>query len=63
MPIPNLKLKTALWKKDLTQRDLAFTVRIPEEKLSKIVRGFKEPEPETRKAISEYLGMPETELF
>ena len=60
---PNEKLKLLLFKRGVTQRQLAFGVNIDETRISKIIRGYEIPTSEMRESISEYLKMPEGELF
>jgi transcriptional regulator with XRE-family HTH domain len=63
MPLPNIKLKTELLKRGVTQRAVGFVLGIPEEKLSKIVRGYLRPTLSESRAIIDFLGLPEAELF
>jgi len=61
--LPNIRLKVALMKKGLSQRDLAFGTRIDEPRISKIIRGYEVPTWEMKKSIAKYLEMDEKELF
>jgi transcriptional regulator with XRE-family HTH domain len=62
-PIPNTKLKTKLLEKGITQRDLAFGLKIDESRLSRIIRGYERPTFEICEAISAYLEAPMRECF
>ena len=59
----NIHLKVALMKRGLSQRDLAFGTEIDESRISKIIRGYEQPTPEMKQAISKFLGMDEGVLF
>lgn len=61
--LPNIQLKMALFKKGLTQRDLAFGTEIDESRISKIIKGYERPTHEMKREISRFLDMPEEELF
>ncbi len=58
---PNLKLQ--LWRSGMRQCRLAQLVGIHESLLSKIVNGFRRPDPETRAHIAEVLHADESWLF
>ena len=58
---PNLKLQ--LWKCGMRQNRLAQLVGIHETLLSKIVNGFREPDPEVRACIAEALKCDAGWLF
>jgi transcriptional regulator with XRE-family HTH domain len=60
---PNIKLKTVLLEKGITQRDLAFSSNIDESRISKIIKGYERPTSEMKEAISEFLGMEQEALF
>ena len=60
---PNERLKLALFKKRVTQRQLAFGANIDESRISKIIHGYEKPTSEMREAIAEYLNEPEAEIF
>lgn len=61
--LPNIELKTALLKKGLTQRELAFETGIDEARVSRFVKGWEQPTEEIRKAISQFLGLSVSEVF
>ncbi len=61
--LPNIQLKIALMKKNLTQRDLSFATRIDEARISKIIRGYERPSEDIKSAISAFLGMESDDLF
>jgi transcriptional regulator with XRE-family HTH domain len=58
---PNLKLH--LWRTGIRQNRLAKLLGIDEALLSKIVNGFREPNPEMRAKIAALLDSSETWLF
>ena len=58
---PNLKLQ--LWKCGIRQNRLAQLIGIHETLLSKIVNGFREPDPEVRARIAAVLKSEEGWLF
>ncbi|HZS70270.1 MAG TPA: helix-turn-helix transcriptional regulator [Candidatus Acidoferrum sp.] len=58
---PNLKLQ--LWRSGLRQNRLAQMVGIHESLLSKIVNGFREPDPRIRTQIAAILNSDEGWLF
>lgn len=58
---PNLKLQ--LFKSGMRQNQFARMLNIHETMLSKIVNGFREPEPELRARIAALLGTEEQWLF
>jgi len=53
----NLAVKMALIKKGLSQRELAITLGISENRLSRIVCGVDLPSPDLARKIGEALGM------
>ena len=59
----NLYLKTAFLEKGIRQIEAANALKLDPAKLSKIVNGWLEPKPEERKAIADFLGKPENEIF
>jgi transcriptional regulator with XRE-family HTH domain len=61
--LPNFSLKIALLRKGITQRDLAFEMRIDESRISRIIRGYEVPTDEIKQSISQHLGVDEGELF
>jgi transcriptional regulator with XRE-family HTH domain len=58
---PNLKLH--LWRTGIRQNRLAKLLGIDEALLSKMVNGFREPNPEMRTKIAALLHSNETWLF
>ena len=40
---PNIKLKTVLLERGITQRDLAFSSNIDESRISRIIKGYEKP--------------------
>ena len=58
---PNLKLQ--LWRSGLRQNRLAQMIGIHETLLSKIVNGFREPNPQVRLRIANILESDENWLF
>lgn len=58
---PNLKLQ--LWRTGIRQNRLAKLLGIDEGLLSKMVNGFREPNPEMRIKIAALLHSSETWLF
>lgn len=61
--LPNLTLKTALWKKGLKQIDMALDMGIDPSRLSKIINGREMPTNEIKKNISNYLDIEINKLF
>jgi transcriptional regulator with XRE-family HTH domain len=60
---PNAKLKSMLFKKGITQRDLGFGSNIDETRISKIIRGYEKPTYEMKEAIADFLKAEIEELF
>jgi transcriptional regulator with XRE-family HTH domain len=58
---PNLKLQ--LWRTGMRQNRLAQLLGMDESILSRIVNGFREPNPETRSRIAALLHTDEHWLF
>ena len=58
-----LNLKFAIVASGKSQRQIAATCSIPENRFSEIVRGWAEPRAREREAIAAALGKPEAELF
>jgi transcriptional regulator with XRE-family HTH domain len=58
---PNLKLQ--LWQSGMRQNRLAQLIGIHESLLSKIVNGFREPDPQMRARIASILHSDESWLF
>lgn len=58
---PNLKLQ--LWRSGIRQNRLAQMLGIHETLLSRIVNGFREPDPQTRTRIAQLLESEEGWLF
>ncbi len=59
----NVKLKTVLFERGITQRELAFGSKIDEPRLSSIIRGWEQPTPEMQDSIADFLELPVDELF
>jgi transcriptional regulator with XRE-family HTH domain len=59
----NRKLKSAIYGEYPSQVAFAADLQVSDSLLSKIVRGWREPTPELRRAMAEKLGVPERELF
>lgn len=62
-PTPNLALKVAIVQSGKKQRAIARSTRIPETRLSHIVRGRLEPTEKERAVIARVLDRTEAELF
>ena len=62
-PRINEKLKLALWKRKISQRELAFLLGVHEARVSKIIRGFEQPSNEIKNDIAKILEMDVDELF
>ena len=60
---PNIKLKTILLERGITQRTLAFESNIDESRISKIIKGYEKPTSEMKDAISDFLEIGSEELF
>jgi transcriptional regulator with XRE-family HTH domain len=58
---PNMKLQ--LWRSGIRQNWLAKTLGIDETLLSKMINGYREPNPEMRKKIAAALHSDEEWLF
>lgn len=61
--VPNLKLKTLLIFRGVTQWELSFSIGLDESRLSRIIRGSEKPSIEVRESIAECLSIPEDEIF
>jgi hypothetical protein len=59
---PNVNLKMHLFKKGMSQRKLAFGTGIDEGQISKLIR-YGIGTPEIRDSVSDYLNVPQGELF
>ncbi len=59
----NLALKVALLEKGVSQFQVCSALGWDPSKFSKVVNGWLYPKPEERRAISQYLGKPESALF
>ena len=59
---PNLKLKTILFKRGMTQRELSWGTGIDEGLISKAVR-YSIDTPGIRERIADFLDMNQDELF
>ena len=60
---PNERLKLLLFKKGITQRELAFGTKIDESRISRIIHGWEAPTSEVREMIADFLHEPESEVF
>jgi len=60
---PNTALKIALLKRGITQRFVAFSIGINENKMSNIIRGYKKPSKEVKAKISTFLKVKSQEIF
>ena len=59
---PNLKLKTLLYKRGMTQRELAFGIGIDEGQISKAVKhGISTAE--IRERIADFLDVNQSDIF
>ena len=58
---PNLRMQ--LWRKRIRQNQLAKMIPLDETVLSKILNGFRNPAPETRRRIAVLLEANEEWLF
>jgi transcriptional regulator with XRE-family HTH domain len=61
--MPNWALKLAILKKYPSQSAFAKALGWSESLLSKIVRGWREPNPDQKKALSRKLGTKVHEIF
>ncbi|NQT55486.1 MAG: hypothetical protein HQ551_04590 [Desulfobacteraceae bacterium] len=59
---PNIKLKTILFERNMTQRQLAWETGIDEGLISKAVR-YNMTTAEIRERIADFLDMNQEELF
>lgn len=59
----NLPLKTAFLERGIRQIEASKELRLDPSKLSKIINGWLEPKPEERRALADFLGKPEDEIF
>ena len=59
----NIRLKMLLVEKNVKNFDLAKHLDCDPAKVSKIVNGWLDPDPETRQKIAELLGVNETEIW
>ena len=59
----NVPLKIAIIQRGIKQFDLSRLLGVDPAKVSKIVNGWTEPNKETKRKISQYLGKPIDELF
>jgi len=60
-PYPNLKLQ--LWRSGIRQNRLAQMLGMDETMLSRIINGFREPNPQLRSKIAQLLQSDEAWLF
>ena len=60
---PNIRLKTVLLQRGITQRDLGFGTNIDESRISRIIKGYEKPSSEIKEIISEFLNIDIEKLF
>ncbi len=58
-----LPIRLTILESGRTQRDLSLDARIPETRVSAIVRGRVEPTVDEKRALSRVLGRPVDQLF
>jgi transcriptional regulator with XRE-family HTH domain len=56
-------LKLLLWRSRIHQNKMAQEMEVDEAVLSRIINGYREPSPELRRKIAEYLAADEDWLF
>jgi transcriptional regulator with XRE-family HTH domain len=56
-------LKLLLWRSRIHQNKMAQEMQVDEAVLSRIINGYREPSPELRRRIAEYLSADEEWLF
>ena len=56
-------LKLLLWRSRIHQNKMAQEMQVDEAVLSRIINGYREPTPELRRKIAQYLGADEDWLF
>ena len=59
---PNIKLKTLLFKRGMTQRQLAFGIDIDEGLISKAVR-YSMTTAEMREQMADFLNVNQSDIF
>lgn len=62
-PAPNVALKTALFATGKDQQLIAKRARISPQKLSHVIHGRRDLEPEERERLAKVLGKTQDELF
>lgn len=62
-PTPNHALKVAIVRSEISQREIARLTKIPETRLSHIVRGRSDATESERKALARVLQRSADELF
>jgi predicted transcriptional regulator len=55
-PTPNLSLKLILFEAGVSQRRLAWGSGVPENSISKILKGYREPTENEKEKIFRYLA-------
>ena len=60
---PKFELKILLMRREITQRSLAFGIRVDESRLSRIIRGYEEPTQEIKDSVCKFLNIGEREVF
>ena len=58
-----INLKLLLWRSRIHQNKMAQEMQVDEAVLSRIINGYREPTPELRRKIAQYLGADEDWLF
>jgi transcriptional regulator with XRE-family HTH domain len=56
-------LKLLLWRSGIHQNRIAQETQVDEALLSRIINGYREPTPQQRRKIAQYLGADEDWLF
>ena len=56
-------LKLLLWRSRIHQNKMAQELQVDEASLSRIINGYREPTPEQRRKIAQYLGADDVWLF
>jgi plasmid maintenance system antidote protein VapI len=53
----NLDLKVALMERNISQRELAYSIGLPENKVSRIVLGYEAPSDEIKDRIIKFIAL------
>ncbi len=59
----NIKLKTFLMKRGISQMKLSFDTGVDSARISRIIRGWEKPTEEIKDIITKYLKVEEKEIF